>query len=488
MTESGTINPDEILRLSESSAADAMRDRAIAVIVGGAIADSMGWITEFMRSPDALKRYTGMEWLNQYVSWPKRTGGRFNTYVDQINAGDYSDDTQLTLCVARCIGPDGRFDAHYFTKVELPLWIDYARGAGSTINGAARAAKRKSADWFSNFFTYKQGGQTLDYRAAGANGVAMRVAPLAIANCTDKGTLQVEVWRNAVVTHGHPRAIVGALVMAEALRMVLDDEGLAHGEFFPRLARFVQQIHLPDDAQLLSWRRQWDEGGALFGNELERTKEETTNALDIAALSRSVAIDETCRRLGCFDRQTKGSGVGTVAAALALFYRFGGNFRGCVEQAVNMVGTDTDTIGAMAGQLAAAHGGVEHLPEDWTVQVQDYNYLSRVGEELARIGCRDAIGYELSPMPNGGSRDGSAIDLSKATQLSKGQRISHPLFGLGWVRGVQSQEIRRANGGMVTLVDVEFDMGQSIRMRSHPGLLKTDKEQFDLADARTRTR
>ena len=449
----------------------------------------MGWITEFMRGPDSLQRLAGLSKLEGYVAWDKRTGGRFNTYIDHIDEGSYSDDTQLSLCAARSIEPDGSFNAQYFAKVELPLWTQYARGAGAAITAAARGAERKRTNWNSNFFMYKLRGNRTDYRDAGSNGAAMRSAPLAIANCDDPARLATAVWRNAVVTHGHPRAIVGALLIAEALRRVLTKQTLEEHAFLPNLLDFVVDIRPPDDEEFEVWLRRWNDDGRDFDRELQATTDEAVTALGIAADSRREDISQVLRRLGCYDPTSKGSGIATVAAALSLFYRWGGNFRACVEQAVNAIGTDTDTIAAMAAALTAAHGGMSELPEEWVVKVQDYDYLNRTGEALAAIGNRTAIGWDLAPaleLPEQApvERQWQSIDFNQAGRLSTGQRIVHPLFGRGWIRNVQTQEIRRKQGGTITLIDVMFDMGQSIRLRTRQGLLYADAQQISIARSR----
>jgi len=38
-----------------------------------------------------------------------------------------------------------QFDQYYFSKIELPNWLSYARGAGSTVKNAAKKMERKSA-------------------------------------------------------------------------------------------------------------------------------------------------------------------------------------------------------------------------------------------------------------------------------------------------------------------------------------------------------
>ena len=102
-----------------------------------AIGDALGWITEFEKNTLSLKEKFGTERIDKFYSWKKPVGGRFYGFIDNINAGSYSDDTQLLLAVARSIKKDGSLDHNYFAKIELPNWLDYARGGGRTVKTAA---------------------------------------------------------------------------------------------------------------------------------------------------------------------------------------------------------------------------------------------------------------------------------------------------------------------------------------------------------------
>ena len=75
------------------------------------------------------------------AAWQKKSGGRFNTYTDHINRGEYSDDTQLTLAVARSLLRDGSVDVEHFSKDEMPLWLQ-GRGlpGRGRLLGSPRAA------------------------------------------------------------------------------------------------------------------------------------------------------------------------------------------------------------------------------------------------------------------------------------------------------------------------------------------------------------
>lgn len=177
-----------------------------------AIGDALGWITEFERNTTSLREKYGVERIEKFYTWKRYVGGRFYGYLDNIKEGSYSDDTQLLLSVARSIEKKGNVNQDYFAKIELANWLEYARGGGRTVKTAAEKIQRKSVKWFSNFYKFKVNGESYDYRQSGANGAAMRVLPIALANLGDTDKIKEEIFCNSIVTHGHPRAILGAML------------------------------------------------------------------------------------------------------------------------------------------------------------------------------------------------------------------------------------------------------------------------------------
>ena len=94
-----------------------------AALLFSAIGDSLGWPLEFKKKK--LKKR-----IESFIKWKKLVGGKWWGYEDEISPGEYSDDTQLTLSIARSIRSNGEFDANYFAYLELPLWLHYERGGG----------------------------------------------------------------------------------------------------------------------------------------------------------------------------------------------------------------------------------------------------------------------------------------------------------------------------------------------------------------------
>lgn len=474
---------------------DDLYDKFSGILLGSAIADALGWVTEFLKSREQLKKLYGMDKMTNFVSWKKKTGGRFYSYIDYVQPGEYSDDTQLTLCTARSLKPDGKCDMDHFSKIELPCWLDYARGAGRTVTFAAKAIQRKSASWHNNFFQVRTAkGYLLDYRGAGANGAAMRISPIVLANGNGYASTYEEIWKNVIVTHGHPRAILGAETYGKALYEVLHRRQQDAHKLIRDLKGFVRDCHIPTDINAVKdWLDRWNYKQKIpFESEFDNTKREIIDQLTFIEQSAKAASTEVLRQLGCFDAATKGSGTSTVSAAIALFGKYVGNYREAVIEAVNLIGADTDTIGLMAGGLSAAVEGYISIPDQWAVRLQDYGYFVRVAKALTRIHLRKSKGNDLLPdHPNLPEQVPDITRIIREGQVRRGQRVKHQLFALGWVHEAMAGWVKRYGGATINLAHVEFDMGQSCWFRAYstkqPGrsraLLKQDASQqskFDI--------
>src|SRR4051812_14090316 len=94
-----------VLESEPQTIRDVLHERIAGALLGGAIADALGWPTEFAKQPSDLTRVGLTFPITDFQVWHKRTGGRFFARTDNVQPGDYSDDTQLALAVARSIRP-----------------------------------------------------------------------------------------------------------------------------------------------------------------------------------------------------------------------------------------------------------------------------------------------------------------------------------------------------------------------------------------------
>ncbi len=349
-----------------------------------AAGDALGWPQEIRRNVRSSARGTSPR--IEFQTWTRRSGGRYRPYEETIRAGEYSDDTQLTLAVARSRTNHGADWWKAFMRVELPRWTIYERGGGGATKRAAQAWLAGSPPWQSG-----KADAVRRYFDAGGNGVAMRVLPhaLFLAGRDDPATLVHDVVRDGAATHGHPRALVGATACAyaawslarrnrtlgfgELLDLLIDEHG-GWGTF-PGMERggeawFAAAGRVLDEPYERLWERTVDEMRQLL--------EQARNGIRAGALADDRAVLDD---LGCFGR-FKGAGTVTAAAAYLAARHAAQPAQGVLRTAFEE-GADTDTLAAVTGGLLGCLAGDEWLPAPWR-DVQDAAYIRRLAGQVAR--------------------------------------------------------------------------------------------------------
>ena len=358
--------------------------KAEGAFLAFAAGDALGWPQEM---PRRVRRDAGGTSPSlEFRTWTRRNGGRFRSYDETIGAGEYSDDTQLTLAVARSRTHHGADWRKAFMRVELPLWTIYERGGGGATKRAAQAWLAGKAPWQS-----AKDDKVRRYFDAGGNGVAMRVLPhaLFLAGEDDPAVLMHDVVRDGVATHGHPRALAGATAWAHAAwSLVRRNRTLGYGELldlliderdywgtFPEIERggdawFSVAKRVLGEPYERIWKRTVDE--------MRRLLEQARNGIRAGALADDHAVLDD---LGCFGR-FKGAGTITAAAAAYLTARHAAQPAQGVLRAAFEQGADTDTLAATTGGLLGCLAGDDWLPVPWR-EVQDAGYLRSIARSVA---------------------------------------------------------------------------------------------------------
>ena len=378
------------------------RKRVVGSALWAAWGDALGFMTE-LADTELVRQRTGSERVTNTTQWRRRVGGRSGPTV-KMPAGCYSDDTQLRLATARAIGLNGSFDVTAFSKVELPTFLAYGLGVGRGTRSAAKNLGKSSVSWNSNFYS---SGAT-QYMQSGGNGAAMRVQPHVWAS-GDRENFESwlgQVLRNVVTTHGHPRAIAGAVFHAATVALAIKEgtppdpaQWRKIAEWLPNVAEVIRH----DDDLALLWLSQWERVGAADLGQAMRVASdeclETIATVSTMCDSPATAWHELVDAVGGFDPSTRGSGIVTSVLAACLAHRGVADPVQALVTAANALQSDTDTIATMAGALLGAA-----VSDDLPGPLLDQDFISDVatwlesrsrGTEVGRFKYPDLLHWTI---------------------------------------------------------------------------------------------
>ena len=369
--------------------------KSVGAMLGAAFGDALGWPNERIAKSNASKQTQGR--LHDFKRWTRRSGGRFFPHEEIIEEGGYSDDTQLILCLSRSLLKGEAWWEH-FTQVELPFWSVYERGGGG-------ATKRAVESWLDGVMPWSSSRKPQDvkrYYDAGGNGVAMRVLPhVLLLGEKEFPRIATNIFLDGIATHGHPRALLGALAYGFALWAAFrKDSKLVYGELVEELIKSVDHWSaLPATPNIPpEWRSQAEKSLQDYMKLWESAKAEVMEYLEVcrAELSKGALSldDDVLKKLQCFN--SKISGAGTVAAISSVYLasRHAADPINGVVKAAFAIGSDTDTIASMRGGLLGCING-----SDWLSPVkqgiQDAAYIEKNAFRLASGHIDDKPTHEV---------------------------------------------------------------------------------------------
>jgi ADP-ribosylglycohydrolase len=437
-----------------------------------AYGDAIGFPTELVSAADFEKRNL-LSYIEQPIAWRRRVGGMFGPEVD-FAEGTYSDDTQLRLSTSRAINSEGFFDVESFAKIELPVWLNYALGAGRGSKAAAANLALKESSWSLNFFA----SNNTKYWEGGGNGAAMRIHPHVWHN--HSGThrsLLSAVIRNSICTHGHPRALVGAVIHAAMLYETMQNGTAIHPADWAGLGEAMGQAGidiLEADPELpLVWIPTWERFSKVGLREswmktIAEWVQASTVAADICAaehVNPERAYTQVLKALNAFDSSERGSGLKTplYASVLAWLYRDQAP-EVALASAANIFGTDTDTIATMAGALIGVIA-----PDVPKTKIQDEKYIQSEASRMFYIGRNEKVRSFKYPDLLNWSAPKSQSDAWVSGP--KGER----LLGIGAIRPF-GPIYKTKKGVELVWQWAELDFGQTVLVKRRASQIPFDKE------------
>ncbi|MEG3635521.1 ADP-ribosylglycohydrolase family protein [Micromonospora palythoicola] len=429
--------------------------RLEGLLLAVAVGDALGWPFErrARRFDDADEAPLG-----PFVRWERNAGNRFRSLPEVIEPGEYSDDTQMVIAVARARTAAGRDWLRYLRTVELPFLLAYERGAGAAVKRACRAWASGTPPW--------ETGATLDtYFNAGANGAAMRVVPHVLwhAGARSFDDLADDVAEDAISTHGHPRALIGALLHAFAHWISISQPApIPYGWLLGELiSRRMEWSRVP---RILAQKHEWlaaaEKSTGDYPSLWRATVEEVLKMLEVASAAADPASlkapADIMAELGVSRGRETGSGtVCAVGAAYLATYNAAAPDAG-LQMAARLKGADTDTLASMTASLLTAAVGAEWIAP-YRRQLQDAELLYRLSVELVD-------GAQPLPMPLPTRRAIGQMQ-ERVLQSEMDQVVEIPGGRTGRVVDVATVE---SNKGVARRLKVKTKDGQTLYFLSWP--------------------
>ncbi len=309
-----------------------------AVMLGHAVGDALGVPVEFKTRSYLLQS-------------PVTDMMGYGTYP--VPAGAWSDDTSMSLAAMDSLA-NGKID-YFETMVNFKKWLEQGE---YTPTGNVFDVGRTCFQAIRNF-TYgvynKENPSVEDIVSCGlvrefenGNGSLMRIHPFALMTWFDKRlTADYEdiIDKASALTHGHERSKLACKIYTEIL------------------------FHLLEDPQKRS-----------VMTALRKAKNKYRENTEYPHYTR--LFDENFKSLSVGDIKSTGYVVDTLEAAIWCILTTD-SYRECVLKAVNL-GSDTDTVAAIAGGLAGALYGYDAIPQSWLDTLIKREYIEEMCERAKK--------------------------------------------------------------------------------------------------------
>lgn len=319
-------------------------DKFQGCLMGVAIGDSLGHPFEGKIREEIYSKFKDFK---EYIKSKRKL---FKTYTD---------DTQLTLHTAEALIQGSGFNENNFIR-EYVKWLDDPP-IGPGFGCISSIQKLKYG------IPWKKAASN-----SGGNGTAMRVSPIGLFYSKDLKGLTNAALKSSKITHSHPAASAGAIVIASAIAFLIEksvETSFSIEEFFTTIISSISN----------SQENIWEE----FIEILNRVKDN----LNISIETGLIKFSQIGVRSPFFIEDYLGKAfvhpytLSTVACAIFVFLKNLNSFEDCIIQLAT-AGGDSDTVGAIGGSLAGAYFGLGNIPDELKNIVKEHKYILKLSEEL----------------------------------------------------------------------------------------------------------
>lgn len=340
-----------------------VKEKYQACLLGGAIGDALGAPIEFMSLENILSTYTPVG-VRDYVE-------------HESGLGEFTDDTQMTLFTAEGIlRAKHRMVCKGISGGQLPIMLKAYRRwlltqeINSPNDQLPERIKNKLTGWLINeqsLYKRRAPGNTCisalrDGSARSIEqplndskgcGTVMRVAPIGLFFHNNPEYAFQFASEVSALTHGHPTGYLSGGFLASVIAYLVQGDQLL--DSIEKSIEIIKKL----------------------GNH-----EETLNAV-----KRCLTTFYDARNSGDFSFKTTATlgeaWVAEEALAISLFWSliFENNFSEGVIHAINH-GGDSDSTGAITGNILGVINGIDNIPKKWIYQLNNTSIVLQIADDL----------------------------------------------------------------------------------------------------------
>lgn len=327
----------------DGSMRDNLKSCFVGCFAGLSVGDAIGLELEY----DAGH---GKQWLPGEIQACDVSAFEFGRPFD-LDPGQYTDDTQMTLALAQSLVREGRVDGPSIARELSKLYtLDQVIGPSRACLMSV-SALLDGRPWFDAGKVHDEPG----------NCPAKRAAPVGLLDVLHPERLLDDAVTSARITHHDPRSVAGAVAMASAVALVAAEgpvDCAALVEFAASRAEAVE--------------------GGMVGTYLRRLPE----WLAIESEEEAIRRIAPAGREGWFRASyIAPHAIPSVLVSLYAVLRAGWDFSEALAIVYRAQGA-VDSTGAMTGALVGAAGGAEAVPARLRDAVKDARKIRTVAESL----------------------------------------------------------------------------------------------------------
>ncbi len=303
---------------------DAQTKKFLGALIGTAAGDAVG---------------AGFEGCTGYEPY------LIETFIEDRDMLRYTDDTHMMIGLAESLieknGFDGEHMAHTFMRnYRSESWRGYGPGPPQLFR-----LMEEGYSWDTVSEMVYPGGSY-------GNGSAMRVAPVGVLYGDDPVLTKEIACKTSSITHCHELGKEGAALQALAVAFAVR----------------LPPCKVFSSSDFLSFLERWSDSN-IYSEKLNHIK------VLLPQSDKEAVID----RLG-----NSIEAVNSIPAAIYAFLAHPFSYHDAVLYAVSL-GGDTDTIGAMTGALSGAYLGIEAIPWQWRMKLENGAYIGELALNLLRM-------------------------------------------------------------------------------------------------------